>query len=61
MNTYSNVVFASMTSDYLPRLSNAIHNKEKYISIVNKQSEIAIIIFSPIILFFIVYSKLFFH
>ena len=59
VNTYSNVVFASMTSDYLPRLSNAIHNKEKYISIVNKQSEIAIIIFSPIILFFIVYSKLF--
>ena len=58
VNTYSNVVFASMSSDYLPRLSNAIHNKEKYINIVNKQSEIAIIIFSPIILFFIVYSKI---
>ena len=58
VNTYSNVVFASMNSDYLPRLSNAIHNKEKFISIVNKQSEVAIIIFSPIILFFIVYSKL---
>jgi len=58
VNTYSNVVFASMSSDYLPRLSNAIHDREKYISIVNKQTEIAVIIFSPIILFFIVYSKI---
>lgn len=57
VNMYSNVVFTSMSSDYLPRLSNVINIKEKYIEVVNKQSEIAIIIFSPIILFFIVYSK----
>jgi len=55
INTYVGLVFTSMSTDYLPRLSGVANDNEKCNALVNQQGEIAILILFPLILVFIVF------
>lgn len=46
------MVFAAMATDYFPRLSAVADNKDKMNSLVNRQSEILILIVTPLLIIF---------
>jgi O-antigen/teichoic acid export membrane protein len=52
---YFSLVFTAMGTDYYPRLSGLAHNDEKANELINQQSEVAILILSPILTFFLVF------
>ena len=57
INTYVGVVFQAMSTDYYPRLSAESNNIERSNIIVNRQSEVSLLIIGPILCFFIVFIK----
>lgn len=52
------LVFASMGSDYFPRLSSAMDNKERMNQTMNEQSEIVLLLAVPILSVFMLVSPL---
>ena len=48
--TYLGFVLGAMGTDYYPRLTAAIHNREKAISLVNEQTEVALLLAAPVLL-----------
>lgn len=57
VNTYVVMVFAAMATDYYPKLSAIVNDVEKTNEAVNKQTEIIVLILSPVILLFILFIK----
>lgn len=57
LNTYVGLIFTAMGTDYYPRLSGVAHNNVLSNQTINQQSEIALLILSPILIFFIVFIK----
>lgn len=57
ITTYVGLIFTAMGTDYFPRLSSVAKDNKKCITVVNHQTEIAILILSPIILIFMVFSN----
>lgn len=52
VNIYVGMIFSAMASDYYPRLSMVSKKNDDCFKLINHQSEIAILILAPIILFF---------
>lgn len=50
MTTYTGLVFTAMSTDYFPRLAEVNHDNEKCKEIINQQSEIGILILTPILM-----------
>lgn len=57
INTYVGMIFTAMSTDYFPRLSAFAENNEKVKTIVNQQTEIALLLLAPIIMIFLVFIK----
>lgn len=57
ISTYVNLVFSAMGTDYYPRLTSTISDKNKTHLLINEQAELALIIISPILVSFIVLIK----
>lgn len=55
---YTSLLFASMVSDYFPRLSSINSDKDKYNNVVNSQSVIMVLVVSPLIVGMILFSPL---
>lgn len=58
VNTYVGMIFTAMSTDYYPRLSGVSNDVHKYSSLINQQSEMAIIILAPILIVFLVFANL---
>ena len=52
------MVFAAMGSDYFPRLSAAIANKDRMSQIINEQSEILLLLSTPILAVFMIVAPI---
>lgn len=57
-NQYVALVFSAMSMDYFPRLTAAINDREKIANIVNAQTEIVLLVISPIICLMICFSPM---
>ena len=58
INTYIGLVFNALRTDYFPRLS-AVHNTQVELKeTVLKQARVTILLITPIVIFFIVFSQL---
>jgi len=57
INTYVGLIFTAMSTDYYPRLSAVAHSNELSKQTINQQAEIALLILSPIIMFFLVFIQ----
>ena len=57
INTYVSMIFKAFDSDYYPRLSAIAKNDKASRLTINQQTEIAILILSPILILFIVFVK----
>lgn len=57
IGTYVGLVFTAMGTDYYPRLTGVSNDNGKMTDLVNHQSEIAILILSPILCVFLVFIK----
>ena len=55
INTYVGMVFTAMATDYFPRLSGIINDKEKTRDTVNGQAEVALLILAPILTVFLIF------
>lgn len=55
VNTYVNMIFTAMSTDYYPRLSGIAHDKFKAKTLINQQAEIAVLIIVPLLLFMIIF------
>lgn len=49
-NQYIGIVFSALAMDYFPRLSAACNDKDKLLTVVNRQSEIVMLIATPLVL-----------
>lgn len=59
VNNYIGMIFNAMTTDYYPRLAAVANDEELSRQTINQQAEVALLILSPIMTFFIVFSKWF--
>jgi O-antigen/teichoic acid export membrane protein len=57
IHSYVGLVFTAMSTDYFPRLSGIVHDREKTDTIINHQAEIALLILAPILTIFLIYIK----
>lgn len=57
INSYVGIIFQSMSKDYFPRLSEVINTLNKVGEIVTQQATIAILLVTPIIIVFLVFSR----
>lgn len=55
INTYVGMVFTAMATDYYPRLSVVSKNNRQCTENINQQSEIALLILAPLLIFFLVF------
>lgn len=55
INTYVGMVFSAMSTDYFPRLSEIVHDTNKVKSLINQQSEVALLILAPILTVFLIF------
>lgn len=55
INTYVGMVFTAMATDYFPRLSGIINDREKARNTVNGQAEVALLILAPILTVFLIF------
>ncbi len=55
--TYGNMIFSAMETDYYPRLS-AIHEKNFLNDTVNRQSEVSLLLISPMLTAFIIFMPI---
>lgn len=58
INTYVGLIFNAMLTDYYPRLSAIAHNNDDCKNVANQQTELALLILSPMLVAFIVFSNL---
>ncbi|MGN7990530.1 O-antigen translocase [Pedobacter sp. 22226] len=58
INSYVGIIFTAMATDYYPRLAGAINNRVKYISVVNQQGNVALLILGPILTVFVVFINI---
>lgn len=58
VQAYMGLIFNSIGTDYYPRLIVASADKERCIEMVNKQFELMILILTPLVILFIICSKL---
>ena len=58
VNTYVGMIFTAMGTDYYPRLSKMSINSSDTNECINKQIEVAVVILFPIIIFFLVFSRI---
>jgi O-antigen/teichoic acid export membrane protein len=57
-HTYVGMVFTAMSTDYYPRLAAVCRDNMKLSELVNRQSEVSLLIISPIIILAIIYTPL---
>lgn len=57
LNTYVGIVFKAMSTDYFPRLSSIVENLEKRNEFVNQQSEVTLLLLTPIMLVFAIFVR----
>ncbi len=57
INTYVGTIFTAMSTDYFPRLSTVSNDNEKCKTVINQQSEIALLMLGPIIITFLVFGN----
>lgn len=57
INTYVGMVFTAMGSEYYPRLASYTSDKKAFNNAVNQQLELALILISPLIAFFLVFGQ----
>lgn len=57
-NQYVGVVFSALALDYFPRLSAVCKDRQKMCDVVNRQSEVVIIIVTPLVLLLILTTPL---
>lgn len=57
VQSYVNLVFSAIGTDYYPRLSAISNNKEEYCDAINKQFEILILVLTPMVLVFMSFSS----
>lgn len=55
INSYVGMIFTAMSTDYYPRLSEVSSSNEESRLVINHQSEIALLILSPVIMIFLVF------
>lgn len=55
VNTYTGLIFTSMSTDYFPRLAAVNHDNAKGKEVINQQAEIAILVMSPLIVLFLLF------
>ncbi|WP_298653424.1 O-antigen translocase [uncultured Proteiniphilum sp.] len=55
INTYVGMIFTAMGTDYYPRLSVVAADNQQCRENINQQSEIALLILAPILIFFLVF------
>lgn len=58
VNTYFGVIFTALTTDYYPKLAGIAKDNNKAIDLMNQQSEMAILIISPILIIFLIFINL---
>lgn len=56
VQSYVNLVFSAISTDYYPRLSSVSDNREEYCDAINKQFEILILALLPMVLVFMSFS-----
>jgi O-antigen/teichoic acid export membrane protein len=57
ISTYVGLIFTAMGTDYYPRLSSIVNDKEKARELINNQAELAILVLAPILCVFMVFIK----
>lgn len=57
ITTYVGLIFSAMGTDYFPKLSSVANDNKQCTTVINQQTEIAILILAPIILVFLVFSN----
>jgi O-antigen/teichoic acid export membrane protein len=57
INTYAELIFTAMGTDYYPRLSTVAHSNELCKQTINQQAEIALLILAPILMVFLVFIQ----
>ncbi len=58
INMYMGIVLQGMSADYYPRLSAVAHDNELCKQTINKQTEIGLLVLSPLLITFIVFVNL---
>ncbi len=56
LNTYVGLIFSAMATDYFPRLSGIVDDLKKVQQTVFEQAHVALLLISPIIVFFIAFA-----
>lgn len=56
VTSYIGLVFTAMGTDFFPRLSSVSNDNKKMASMINQQAEIGILILTPMLIFFMVFS-----
>jgi O-antigen/teichoic acid export membrane protein len=57
INSYVGMIFTAMSTDYYPRLAGVVLDVKKRNQEINQQTEIAVLILAPIMIFFMVFIK----
>lgn len=57
VNTYVSMVFTAMGTDYYPRLSGVANDNKKAIELIHQQSEMSILILSPLLILLILLGQ----
>ena len=58
INTYVDMIFAAMATEYFPRLSSYSNDKKKFINAINQQMELSFLLLAPLIAAFLVFGEL---
>ena len=58
LNTYVGMIYTSMSTDYIPRLSAVVNDNSACQDVMNRQVRIASMLLLPILTLFIVFSKI---
>ncbi|MEG1904620.1 MAG: O-antigen translocase [Bacteroidales bacterium] len=57
INTYVGLILTAMATDYYPRLSKVAKEPEEFSAMINRQTEIAVLLLTPIVIAFIIFIK----
>lgn len=57
VQSYVNLIFSAIGTDYYPRLASVSNNREEYCDTINKQFEILILVLTPMVLVFMSFSS----
>lgn len=56
INTYVGMVLTAMSTDYFPRLAGVSSDNEKCSELINKQTQVVLLLLTPLLLFFFLFS-----